>query len=306
MATSFPTGTDNFNIPNSPGSTALSSSGTGSRNHVQHHRDIGDAIEAMQAEATLAVHSHDGSTARHGSKLSQANTHENADTDLAASSIHHTLGPGVNQAAPGNHASLPAFQSTHSGAVAWPVGSIFITTVSGNPADSPHSLGGTWTQIQDAFLIGVGGSYSYSGSVVNNSSSHTHTISNTSSAGSHSHTVGNLSSAGIHQHSSSGDSGGTNPSHTHTSNDYSLASSRSGSDIFDAGSSLGPHTHTSSGVIWETNLHTHTIGTYSSDGSHSHTSSGTSLQSGHTHTTTTSSTSHLPPWKAFYMWRRTA
>lgn len=47
-------------------------------------------------------HIHDG-TLRQGSKLDQENTHENADTDVGLTSIHHTLGTGDYQAAPGNH-----------------------------------------------------------------------------------------------------------------------------------------------------------------------------------------------------------
>lgn len=108
MATDFPGADDVFTEPSSPGTTALSSAGTGSRNHTQHHRDLGDAIEAMQAQATLLVHSHDGSTARHGSKLAQANTHQSPDTDTGTGSLHHTIGTGANQAAAGNHTHTQA------------------------------------------------------------------------------------------------------------------------------------------------------------------------------------------------------
>lgn len=108
MATSFPGSDDTFTEPSSPGSTALSSAGDASRNHTSHHRDLGDAIEAMQAEATLLVHSHNGSTARHGSKLAQANTHQSPDTDSATSALHHTLGTGANQAASGTHTHTQA------------------------------------------------------------------------------------------------------------------------------------------------------------------------------------------------------
>lgn len=103
MATNFPGSDDVFTEPSSPGSTALSSAGSGSRNHTQHHTDLGNAIEAMQAEATLRVHSHDGTTARHGSKLSQVNTHQSVDTDISPASLHHTTGIGPYQAAAGNH-----------------------------------------------------------------------------------------------------------------------------------------------------------------------------------------------------------
>ena len=307
MATSFPTGSDNFTIPNSPGTIALSSAGTGSRNHVQYHRDLGDAIEAMQAEATLLVHSHNGSTARHGSKLDQANTHESPDTDSSTSAIHHTLGHAANQAAPGDHSSLPAFSDTHSGAVAWPVGSVFMTAVAGNPSGAPHSLGGTWTQIQDAFLIGVGGSYTYTGSVVSNATTHTHTIADTSSNGSHSHTAsGGTDVEPGHAHSV-GSTGSTNPSHTHTgSSSNASGDTHSGTNTGVGLSGLTTHTHTlstSGGVS-----HSHTGGQPQNGSStHSHTTTGaTSTQSSHTHTESASTVSHLPPWLAVYTWKRTA
>jgi hypothetical protein len=48
------------------------------------------------------AHTHAGTT--NGNKLAQANTHESPDTDAGASSLHHTIGAGANQAAAGNHA----------------------------------------------------------------------------------------------------------------------------------------------------------------------------------------------------------
>ena len=42
--------------------------------------------------------SHDHSS----NKLTQANTHQSPDTDTATTSLHHTLGTGANQAAPGD------------------------------------------------------------------------------------------------------------------------------------------------------------------------------------------------------------
>lgn len=112
MPTNYPNGDngglDIFNEPSSPEFTALSSAGEGgsnTRNHVEHHRDLGDAIEAVQAEAARKGHDHSGdsSDTSKGPKLAQANTHQNPDTDTAASSIHHTLGTGATQAAAGNH-----------------------------------------------------------------------------------------------------------------------------------------------------------------------------------------------------------
>lgn len=108
MATNFPGSNDTFTVPSSPGSTALSSAGDGTENHTQSHRDLGDAVVAMQVQATLLAHSHDGSTARHGSKLLQANTHQTPDTDTGTGSLHHTLGTGANQSAAGNHTHTQA------------------------------------------------------------------------------------------------------------------------------------------------------------------------------------------------------
>lgn len=108
MATNYPGGVDQFNEPSQPESTALSQVGaqsTPGRNHVEHHRDLGDAVQALQEHAAQKTHDHSGSTndTTKGAKLKQANTHELADTDSSASAIHHTLGTGSHQAAPGDH-----------------------------------------------------------------------------------------------------------------------------------------------------------------------------------------------------------
>lgn len=101
MPSVYPQQVDVFTEPSAPANTPLDSAGTGDRNHWQHHRDLGDAVEALQIYAAKATHLHDGSDGT--AKLPQANTHENVDTDSSASAIHHTLGAGANQAAPGNH-----------------------------------------------------------------------------------------------------------------------------------------------------------------------------------------------------------
>lgn len=66
---------------------------------------MGDAVEALQHNAGLKGHDHSGdaSDIAKGIKLTQANTHQSVDTDTATSALHHTLGTGANQAAPGNH-----------------------------------------------------------------------------------------------------------------------------------------------------------------------------------------------------------
>jgi len=104
MASSYPEELDDFQEPLLPEETPLSSAGSSTRTHFEHHRDLGDAIEAIQANASQKTHTHDGTdTTTGGPKLLAANTHESPDTDTADSSLHHTLGTGEFQAAPGNH-----------------------------------------------------------------------------------------------------------------------------------------------------------------------------------------------------------
>lgn len=106
MATLYPQGRDIFNEPSTPDQTPLSSSGTSTRNHVEHHTDLGDAIESLQTHTATTVHDHSGTDDSHGnttSKLKQVNTHEQVDTDSSKTAIHHTLGTGPNQASPGDH-----------------------------------------------------------------------------------------------------------------------------------------------------------------------------------------------------------
>lgn len=109
MPSNYPEGFDVFNEPSLPEETFLSSAGTGSRNHPEHHRDLGDAVEKIEHYASQRTHDHSGSVdditgITKGPKLLQANTHETPDTDDAATSLHHTLGGGEFQSAPGNHA----------------------------------------------------------------------------------------------------------------------------------------------------------------------------------------------------------
>lgn len=113
MATNYPNGVDDFEEPPNPEEVPLSQAGgqpnrttaNPGRNHVEHHRDLGDAVNALQVHAARRTHDHSGSATdpARGVKLAQANTHENADTNSSANAIHHTLGTGAFQAAAGNH-----------------------------------------------------------------------------------------------------------------------------------------------------------------------------------------------------------
>ena len=106
MGIVYPGGFDSFSEPSLPESTPLSEAGGGgnTRNHVQHHHDLGKAVEAVQENASFKDHDHSGDgSVEHGNKLAQANTHESADTDTATTALHHTIGLDANQAAAGNH-----------------------------------------------------------------------------------------------------------------------------------------------------------------------------------------------------------
>jgi hypothetical protein len=98
LSSLFPDANDSFSEPSSPSTTALASAGDATRNHYQHHRDLGDAVEAIQNNVPLTSHDHSGTGARSTPKLIQANTHEQADTNQSNLSIHHSLGNGTFQA----------------------------------------------------------------------------------------------------------------------------------------------------------------------------------------------------------------
>lgn len=105
MPTNYPDdGVDIFNEPTLPEETALASAGTATRNHTEHHRDLGDAIEALQANAAKKGHDHSGEGGPlHGPKLAQAQTHESSDKDENDAASHHSLGTSEFQASKGNH-----------------------------------------------------------------------------------------------------------------------------------------------------------------------------------------------------------
>jgi hypothetical protein len=130
----YPGGIDSFNEPSLPETTPLSESGTGTRNHVEHHADLGNAVVALEENASFKDHDHSGDgTTEHGIKLAQANTHQSSsapaslnsaltfgDTDKSRFSLHHTL--AVRNAAdlgtadndvPANGWKAAAFNHTH-------------------------------------------------------------------------------------------------------------------------------------------------------------------------------------------------
>lgn len=104
--------------------------------HQQYHTDArGDARYDPVGSATAAVGAHAGAADPHpqyltgpegaaafaptGHTHTQDQSHGAPDTDATAASLHHTLGPGPTQAAPGNHGHTPgSIGAETAGAVA--------------------------------------------------------------------------------------------------------------------------------------------------------------------------------------------
>jgi hypothetical protein len=91
---------DEFFVTTLPEDTPLAQAGPGAnRNLPELAQDLGDAVELLQRGTSYRDHDHSGDPEhiRKGSKLKQANTHEEPDTDQAVTSIHHTIDPtGTN------------------------------------------------------------------------------------------------------------------------------------------------------------------------------------------------------------------
>lgn len=190
----------------------------------------------------------------------------------------------------------------------YPVGSIYMSVAS----TSPETLfGGTWTRIQDVFLMCGGSSYSPGSSggtadlVV---PSHTHSAT-TASDGAHTHSI-TASSAGSHNHSASTSSAG---SHNH---DLSGTGANSICGITSVKKQAAIPTNPAEPYYYcvapadtaSAGAHSHTV-SVGTAGSHTH--SGTAASAGnHTHTVTVSSAgesgtgANIPPYLSVYCWRR--
>jgi microcystin-dependent protein len=148
----------------------------------------------------------------------------------------------------------------------YPIGSYYISDSVGT---NPNTLlgFGTWSAVQGNVLIGDDGSTFIH---ANTGGAQTHTLA-TGNLPAHNHAAGTLAvdSQGAHTHSVQRD--------------------------FDAGSgSVRWSFHTSGGAGGGAN-------TTDSQGGHTHTVSGSSANTG-----SGTAVNHMPPWRAVYMWRRTA
>ena len=193
---------------------------------------------------------------------------------------------------------MPSYNSTHTGAqhdryvtntelinLIYPVGAVYISTVATNPGTLFGV--GTWTQIQDRFLLCAGSTYAAGGT--GGAASHTHTT-NAGTSGGTAITIAQMPS---HNHGSSG-------GHTHTVQRSGFGNlNLSGGTVKAGGTITNWGNENTTG--WNGSVVTNNTG------SHTHDSQGSGQA--HTHSQVsvgTSSGSNLPPYIAVYVWQRTA
>ena len=165
--------------------------------------------------------------------------------------------------------------STFYPAPYYPVGSIYLSV---SNIDPKNIFGGTWVQLNNCFLIAQGSSYS-AGST-GGSSSHSHTVnSHSHSSAAHTHTPGGMTAC----------------IGSPTGNSWGLGFSACAPAGPNSTYSVGGTTHQASGHPGR---------------SHNCLLTGVSGETtpGNTGTSSpgTNSKSHLPPYLAVYMWKRTA
>lgn len=155
MPTSYPTSNDFFKAPDNPGTVVTASAGDSTRNHAQSHEDMGDAIMALETWSALYTHDHSGTGLRPTSQLSQLNTHISPDTDVALSSLHHTIGTSSTQSAAGNHnhnaAYLPLYIPYFSRAAFGP------SNVYTNAAGTDQLTSTGWAATDDSYSLWTAG-----------------------------------------------------------------------------------------------------------------------------------------------------
>ena len=203
----------------------------------------------------------------------------------------------------------------------YPIGSIYLSVNSTNPSTF---FGGTWTQIQNTFLLAAG--TSYTAGATGGTTTHSHTNPNTGAWSGTSGGTGLTTNAWSGTSGAwSGTSGGTAITQsqlpgvavvrTNTSNTQGMfnditSSGWSNHALRDSGETNSQtHNHSIPSHQHSLPSHTHTVDSHThSLPSHTHTvNSHTHSLPSHTHTVgNTGSSSNMPPYLVVYMWKRTA
>jgi len=180
----------------------------------------------------------------------------------------------------------------------YPVGSIYMATVSTSPATLFGF--GTWVALESRFLVGVDGT-TFPSAATGGAS--TKTLS-TGEMPSHTHSVGTLANGNESSHTHGVGSYATNTtgSHTHDiARDHDGATGTAERTLHSTGITSG-YDEQYNNQLWPAGDHSHTVSGSSAAGSaHTHTITGASASAG-----SGSSFSILPPYLAVYMWKRTA
>lgn len=169
----------------------------------------------------------------------------------------------------------------------YPVGSIYMSIESTNPSTF---IGGTWTQIEDTFLLACGSTYSNGDTGGSATNAHTHKYVHThttpaTTTGSHKLTIAEM------------------PNHRHQEY-YTWAGSGSIGGNWKVNMS---NTSNGGAGTWTHSSGLTDVGAVGGGGGHTHSQVATTTDSQSADTTDAASdTNNMPPYLAVYMWKRTA
>ena len=214
-------------------------------------------------------------------------------TTISATDTTYSDFTGATSLDAGSHGLVPAPVAGDQGKVltgggSWtdifnliyPVGSIYMSV---NNTDPGTLFGGTWTQIQDSFILAAGSTYTggSTGGAATINLAHSHTVNS-------------------HNHSLPANTG----SHTLTINE--IPSHSHNYPLLDIGDTSTPK---SNGIAWQRRTYWNYADSSSVGGGKGHTHSiggNTGDKSPGTNSQLSSTQSILPPYLAVYVWKRTA
>ena len=187
--------------------------------------------------------------------------------------------------------------------IIYPVGSIYMSAVNLSPATL---FGGTWTALEDRFLVAAGSVYS-SGST---GGSVTKTITASGTVGGHALTTNEIPSHnhGLSEHTHDGDFTVTEAgSHSHATRGCNSGPNDSGSGGYGrAVKYMSNDARDNSNAMLSAGSHTHTITGTSGAASGNTDSVGSGTAHNHTFTGSSTNVNIVPPYMAVYIWKRTA